>query len=112
MNLLLDTCTFLWLIEDDPKLSENVRIQFQSDENKVYLSAISAWEITVKAGLGRLKLDRPPSVYVSHYRELHQIESLALDEGATTQLPKLPSLHKDPFDRMLICQAYITDWSW
>ena len=86
-------------------MSDAVKFQFQSELNNVYLSAISAWEITVKAGLGRLNLDRPPASYVPYYRELHQIESLALEESATTQLPKLPNLHKDPFDRMLICQA-------
>ena len=105
LNLLLDTCTFLWLVNDDAQLSDAVKFQFQSELNNVYLSAISAWEITVKAGLGRLNLDRPPASYVPYYRELHQIESLALEESATTQLPKLPNLHKDPFDRMLICQA-------
>jgi len=105
LKLLLDTCSFLWIVNEDKQLSEVARQAFLNRDNEVYLSAVSAWEITVKHGLGRLTLDRAPAAYVSHYRELHRIKAFALEEGAATQLSKLPGLHKDPFDRMLVCQA-------
>jgi PIN domain nuclease of toxin-antitoxin system len=105
MNLLLDTCSFLWLVDGDSQLSESACQLFQDPSITVFLSAVSGWEITVKHGLGRLVLDRPPEAYVPHYRQLHRIQTLSLEESATTQLTKLPRLHKDPFDRMLVCQA-------
>jgi PIN domain nuclease of toxin-antitoxin system len=55
--------------------------------------------------MGRLPLPEPPERFVPRERERHVIESLALDEESTLRLPRLPELHRDPFDRMLVCQA-------
>jgi len=54
--LLLDTCTFLWIVANAPELSEKARATFYDLENQVYLSAVSAWEIAVKNALGKLPL--------------------------------------------------------
>jgi PIN domain nuclease of toxin-antitoxin system len=105
MKLLLDTCTFLWIIRGDSELSESARILFSQAENEVFLSAISNWEMLVKYQLGRLPLPDAPEQFITQQRKLHRIESLSLDEIAIAQLQKLPDYHKDPFDRMLICQA-------
>lgn len=105
MNLLLDTCTFLWIAVDASDLSKNARELFLDTENEVYLSAVSAWEISVKHALGKLPLPVSPDMFVPRQRERHGITALPLDEIAALQLPKLPTLHRDPFDRMLICQA-------
>lgn len=105
MKLLLDTCTFLWVISDSENLSTHSRKLFADPENEVYLSPVSVWEIMVKHGLGRLPMPEPPQQFVPRYRKLHGIQTLPLDEDAVLQLPRLPSHHKDPFDRMLICQA-------
>ena len=105
MNLLLDTCTFLWIAADAEDLSKNVRELFLDRENDVYLSAVSVWEISVKNALGKLPLPTSPDMFVPDQRERHGIAALPLDEIAALQLPKLPALHQDPFDRMLICQA-------
>jgi PIN domain nuclease of toxin-antitoxin system len=59
----------------------------------------------VKYQLGRLPLPQPPDIYIPQQRQRHRIESLSLDEESVMNLAKLPGLHKDPFDRMLICQA-------
>ncbi len=61
--------------------------------------------MTVKHALGRLSLPNPPDQFIPTQRELHGIATLSLDEEATLYLSRLPSLHSDPFDRMLICQA-------
>jgi len=108
MKLILDTCTFLWIITDDERLSETARREYLDEENEVYLSAVSAWEISIKHSMGRLPLPSIPERFVPEQRTRHRIESLPLDEISTFQLPKLPLLHKDPFDRMLICQAVST----
>ncbi len=105
MRFLLDTVTFLWLIADSPRLPERVRAEFSDPSNDVFLSSVSTWEIAVKHDLGRLPLPETPERFIPSMREAHGIETLPLDEAATLQLPKLPAIHRDPFDRMLICQA-------
>jgi PIN domain nuclease of toxin-antitoxin system len=105
MKLLLDTHIFLWFISGDPQLSKEVRDAIRDPDNEVYLSTISVWEVIVKHQLGKLPLPENPEIYLPKQRELHQIASLAFDEMSVTHLAKLPPLHRDPFDRMLICQA-------
>jgi PIN domain nuclease of toxin-antitoxin system len=107
MKLLLDTCTFLWIVTGDASLSAPARKLFSDPANEVFLSSVSAWEIAVKHSLGKLPLPRPPSVLVPEERQRHQIAPLALDEGAALFSAKLPELHKDPIDRMLVCQAMV-----
>lgn len=105
MNLLLDTCTFLWIALGSRDLSETARDLYRDPGNRVFLSPVSGWEIALKHGLERLPLPQPPDVWVPRMRESHSIESLPLDEEAVLQLARLPDLHRDPFDRMLVCQA-------
>ncbi len=107
MKLLLDTCTFLWSVEGGAAVSEPARAALADPANDVYLSSVSAWEITVKHALGRLPLPEPPEKYVPSQRRARGIESLALDEEAALHLARLPPVHRDPFDRMLVCQALI-----
>ena len=105
MKILLDTCEFLWLMSGDPKLSPQVLSRILDTRNSVLLSTVSFWEISVKHGLGKLVLPEVPSSFATKQRELHRIESLGLDENSVAQLSGLPALHRDPFDRMLVCQA-------
>ena len=105
MRLLLDTCTFLWLNGDLDQLPPRVRQSLEVAENELYLSAVSAWEIAVKWAAGRLTLPEEPSVWIPSRREQNGVEALPVTEEATVQVTKLPALHKDPFDRMLVCQA-------
>lgn len=105
MNILLDTCTFLWLVFNTDELSDTAREVFADPKNEVYLSAASCWEISVKYSLGRLALPEVPGRFVPDQREKHYVAPLPITEAATFHLPKLPLYHKDPFDRILICQA-------
>lgn len=107
MRLLLDTSTFLWLINDAPELSSRAREGIVDPDNEVFLSSVSAWEIAVKNALGKLPLPRSTDRLVPEERERHGVESLPLDEESTLQLVRLPRLHRDPFDRMLVCQAIV-----
>lgn len=107
MRLLLDTCTFLWIVADAPELSDAGREAFADPGNEVHLSAVSAWEIAVKFALGRLALPDDPASYVPKQRERHVIRALPLEESAVLSLPRLPALHRDPFDRILVCQAIV-----
>jgi PIN domain nuclease of toxin-antitoxin system len=105
MKILLDTHIFLWFISGDNRLSTDVRDAIRNLDNEVYLSVVSVWEVIVKHQLGKLPLPESPEIYLPKQRDRHQIASINLDEGSVAQLVKLPSLHRDPFDRMLICQA-------
>ena len=107
MKLLLDTCTFLWLAADDPRLTPTARSACRGPENDVYLSALSAWEIAIKHRLGRLPLPEPPARYVVSRRQWMRIESLAFDEACAAHDALLPPLHRDPFDRGIVSQAIL-----
>jgi len=105
MKLILDTHIFLWFISGDNRLPDDMRDSIRDSGNEVYLSVVSLWEIIVKHQLGKLPLPHPPESYIPLQRDRHQISSLTLDESSVSQLAKLPLIHRDPFDRMLICQA-------
>jgi len=105
VKLLLDACTFLWITTAQAELSSAARTAFEDESNETYLSVVSSWEIAIKSGLKNLPLPEPAQVFLRRARMLHKIESLDLNEAAIEQLPRLPSLHGDPFDRILVCQA-------
>jgi PIN domain nuclease of toxin-antitoxin system len=105
MRLLLDTHIFLWYISADQRLPDIVRDSIRDTQNEIYLSAVSIWEAIIKNQIGKLPLPTSPEIYLPEQRERHLISSLALDESSVAQLVKLPMLHRDPFDRILICQA-------
>ena len=107
MKLLLDTCSFLWTVTGASEIPEEVRDQICDPANEVLLSSVSSWEIALKHRLGRLALPDVPERYLPEVRRRHGIESLPLDEESTLYLRRLPDLHRDPFDRMLICQAVV-----
>ena len=105
MKILLDTHIFLWLITSDRRLDERCRDAISDRDNEVYLSAVSVWEAMIKYQLGKLPLPESPEIYLPKQRERHQIASLSISETTIAQLAKLPPLHKDPFDRLLLCQS-------
>jgi PIN domain nuclease of toxin-antitoxin system len=107
VRLLLDTCTFLWIVGGAPELSSRARELFVDPDNEVYLSVVSAWEIALKHAAGRLPLPELPERFVPAERRRHGIDTLGLDEETALHLGRLPPLHRDPFDRMLVCQAIV-----
>lgn len=107
MKLLLDTCTFLWACADPARLPARVRDLVASPEHQVFLSAASSWEIATKHAIGRLVLDESPERLIPQLRDLHGIDALAVDEESVLHTARLPWLHKDPFDRLLVCQAIV-----
>jgi PIN domain nuclease of toxin-antitoxin system len=105
MRLLLDTHAFLWYITDDARLPAAFAAAIQDEVNEVYLSVVSVWEALAKHQLGKLPLPAPADEYLRLRREQHNIASLPFDEPSLSYLLRLPLHHRDPFDRMLICQA-------
>jgi len=105
VKILLDTCAFLWLASDAKELSDQAKILFQNTDNAVYLSSVSVWEIVVKNKLGKLPLPDTPEQFINEQCEKHFIDNITLDNQSIFHLTELPIYHRDPFDRMLICQA-------
>jgi PIN domain nuclease of toxin-antitoxin system len=109
MKISLDTHIFLWYISGDKRLLDDKRANIQDLNNEIYLSVVSIWEAIIKYQIGKLPLPQSPEIYLPAQREKHQILSLTLDEDSVAHLTQLPPIHRDPFDRMLICQANVLD---
>lgn len=107
MKVLLDTCTFLWIVGGSSRVPARVREVFQDPGTEVFLSVASAWEIALKHEGGRLPLPAPPDRFVPAEREAHGIASLAIDEASALHVTRLPLIHRDPFDRLLVAQAIV-----
>jgi PIN domain nuclease of toxin-antitoxin system len=105
MKLLLDTHIFLWFVLNDPQLRTAARTAIENGSNKSYLSVASVWEVVIKYQIGKLPLPMAPEILLPSLRERHGIASLLITESTLRFLPGLPPLHRDPFDRILICQA-------
>jgi len=107
MKLIVDTCTFLWLASAQEMLSFKARTLLEDSGNILLLSAASVSEIGFKHALGRLRLpnDLTPAEFVPEARSRNGVDTLPFTEDDALQLAKLPRLHHDPFDRILICQA-------
>ncbi|MFP4502037.1 MAG: type II toxin-antitoxin system VapC family toxin [Candidatus Hydrogenedentota bacterium] len=101
MRLLLDTCVLLWWLANDDTLSEEARKGIRDSRNLACVSAVSAWEISIKHALGKLKTpeDLAGAIEASGFEELPVTIAHALAAG------RLPRHHDDPFDRMLVAQA-------
>ena len=107
MNLLLDTCAFICFQAASDVLSRTARAAIPDSRNEVYMSAGSAWEIGRKYASGALVLNASPDLLIPRVREESGIESLPLMESDALMAEKLPRLHRDPFDRILIAQALV-----
>lgn len=100
-RLLLDTHTLLWWLADDPQLGTTAREFIGDVRNTVIVSAASAWEISIKRALGKLKAPENLCALV----EDDGFELLPITFFHGERAGGLPPLHRDPFDRMLIAQA-------
>lgn len=109
MALLLDTHTFLWFINNDPRLSPAAARRIGDADERVFLSVVSAWEIVITMGTGKLALSRPlPDLWRD---SILRNDFEVLDVAATHvfALEPLPLHHRDPLDRLLIAQAIADD---
>ncbi len=106
MNLLLDTHTFLWWHGQRDSLPVNVRHLIEDANNEIYLSIASIWEIQIKHQLGKLELRTTLSEMVEKEVDDNDFTLLLIGLPHVMALESLPLLHKDPFDRILVAQAY------
>jgi len=105
LNYLLDTHIFLWYINGDIRLIDKYKRIIEDNRNEIFISVISFWEIIIKSKLGKIEIPSPVSSYLNEKRKLHQIDIIDFESTSLPYLEELQAIHKDPFDRLLICQA-------
>lgn len=103
MNLLLDTHVLIWALENDSTLSVPARNAIIEGKNLIFISSATVWELSIKQSLGRLEI---PDNLLEEI-DLHRFTQLGINFQHAQLAGKLPNIHKDPFDRMLIAQAKI-----
>jgi PIN domain nuclease of toxin-antitoxin system len=103
-EFLIDTHTFIWLIEDDPKLPDSSKRLIDDLNNDIFISIASLWEMAIKISIGKLKL---AGVLAQAIDELYarNIKILPIDSLHILRVQSLPFHHKDPFDRIIIAQS-------
>ena len=104
MGILLDTAAIIWIATDETKLSDAALAAYRDRSNSAFISVVSIWEMLVKNRLGKLPLPSPIPELLGPLRA-HGVSTLSLTESAVLRVSGLPDIHRDPFDRMLICQA-------
>lgn len=104
MKLLLDTHAVLWWLADDARLGSESRTRIEDRANEVLVSHVSLWEIAIKIGIGKLRLDIGEAVAAIRDRG---IDELSLAPPHLVALAALERHHRDPFDHMLIAQAIV-----
>ena len=105
--MLLDTHTYLWFVSGNSQLPQWVSEKIQTSEN-VFVSIASFWEIAIKNAKGLLDIPVPVSKLMEDCASLN-ITVLPINGMHLDKLRNLPYIHKDPFDRILICQAQVED---
>jgi PIN domain nuclease of toxin-antitoxin system len=107
MNLLLDTHTFIWWADEPEKLSKDALDALEDENNRLFLSLVSIWEIQIKVQLGKMKLILPLKDLVESQEAANDLTILPISREHIFTLDNLPFHHKDPFDRLLIAQATV-----
>ena len=105
--ILLDTHAFYWFICDDEKMPQQVKELIETDQN-VFVSIVTFWEMAIKSSLGKLELPAPITELMNDCAEFN-FNILPIAGAHLERLQKLPWIHRDPFDRLLICQAQHED---
>lgn len=107
MKLLLDTHAFIWLSCEPERLPAPVIDACEDGSNQVLLSVVSILEMEIKSALGRLRLDIPPEEMIRKHQEVNDLHVVPVEASHAFALRRLPPLHKDPFDRILLAQALV-----
>ncbi len=105
MKVLLDTHTVIWWFAGSPRLSRKVSQLLGDDTTSVYVSAVSAWEISVKERAGKLSVSRDLLEDFDNTMSSQNFQPLAISTRHAFQGGRFTSSHKDPFDRLLAAQA-------
>jgi PIN domain nuclease of toxin-antitoxin system len=104
VRALLDTSVLLWWLGEPSRIKDSLLDELQTAESVVWYSQVSLLEIDLKLGIGKLRLDFPTE-QVPDLADRSGLTALPLSNSAIFTLSKLPAVHRDPFDRLLVCEA-------
>jgi PIN domain nuclease of toxin-antitoxin system len=102
MNVLLDTCALLALARGDLPAGAAAALRRATD---AWVSAVSPWEVAIKAAAGRVRLEEPPAQWFLGLCERYHLREVPLDARTACAAADLPPIHRDPFDRVLVALA-------
>ncbi len=107
MRILLDTHTLYWFIEGHPNLTQLATTMIGNPNNEILISPASYWEMAIKISLGKWKLNQSYQHFIDIALVQYEFSILPVTPVHTEGLIKLPYLHRDPFDRLIIAQSII-----
>jgi PIN domain nuclease of toxin-antitoxin system len=107
VTYLLDTRVWLWSVGEPSRIPRKAREAMADVSHDVFLSAVTSWEVAIKAGSGKLQLPEPPDIYVPRRMTAQGLRPLAVSHEHALAVFALPAHHRDPFDRLLIAQAKV-----
>ncbi|MBJ7304256.1 MAG: type II toxin-antitoxin system VapC family toxin [Planctomycetota bacterium] len=107
MNLLLDTHSLLWFLNEDPHLVPNAKALIEDSLNRKFVSMATCWEIAIKVGLKKLDLGEPVSTFLPRELLVNKFGLLHIELVHALHVENLPRHHRDPFDRLLVAQSVI-----
>jgi PIN domain nuclease of toxin-antitoxin system len=107
-KFLVDTQVFVWIFTEPKRFSNTARAFLKATENNdFYLSHVSSWEISIKYGIGKLQLPQPPEEFIPERLFLSEYVHLPIALDHIFAVRSLPTIHRDPFDRLLVSQAKV-----
>ncbi len=109
VTYLLDTAPFLWAVSSPQSLSSKARRLLESGKNSIVISAVSLWEVMIKSQKGQLPIPQPALWLEAGIKSLDATVA-PVRAPHIYALERLPSIHRDPFDRLLIAQAIAESW--
>lgn len=109
--ILLDTHTAVWLASDQSKLSADVKNVISSHADKLHISVVSAWEVAMLYKRKRLQLPIEPELYLDRMIKQHALTEVPLSRQIAQLSVRLPDIHNDPFDRILIAMCQVNGWT-
>lgn len=107
MILLMDTHTFIWYVTDNNRLSNQILELINDENNQIFLSIASLWEMGIKQGLGKLNFNLPFEIFIIQQLSVNDFTVLDIKFSHINVITTLPLHHRDPFDRMLIAQSIV-----
>jgi PIN domain nuclease of toxin-antitoxin system len=107
VNLLLDTHSLLWFLDDDSLLSTNAKRLIEDPANRKFVSMATCWEIAIKVGLRKLDLGEPATTFLPRELAVNNFDLLGIELRHAVFVETLPAHHRDPFDRLLVAQSTI-----
>ncbi|MEZ4963043.1 MAG: type II toxin-antitoxin system VapC family toxin [Saprospiraceae bacterium] len=111
MNLLIDTQSLIWFYENNPALSRDARRAIEDGDNICFASMASFWEMSIKMNLGKLEIkDCSLDEFIQEVEE-HGFITFEISKTHILQNGILPFHHRDPFDRIIIAQVLVEDFT-